>query len=74
LLEIFCVYTEISEQILVFLQHFQQALLADFAGQRHTFEGSSCMQHLGGFPSTLLDLGDISPLFSFISCKFLKFF
>jgi hypothetical protein len=74
LLEIFCVYTEISEDNIGVLAAYQQAFACCFCRAASYLDSTSCIQHLGGFPSSLLDLGDISPLFSSISHKFLKFF
>jgi hypothetical protein len=67
-------YTEISEDNIGVLAAYQQGFTCCFCRSASYLDGRSCMQHLGGFPSTLLDLGDISPLFPFTSSKFLNFF
>jgi hypothetical protein len=74
LLEIFCVYTEISVTNIGVLAAFPASFCLLFLQGSVIFQGTSCIQHLGGFPSTLLDLGDISPLFSFISLEISEVF
>jgi hypothetical protein len=75
LLEIFCVYTEISVTNIGVLAAFPASFcLLFFAGQRHIFKVQAAYNTLEASQTTLFGLGDISPLFSFISYKFLKFF
>ena len=74
LLEIFCACTEISEDNIGVLAAYQQAFACCFCRAASYLDSTSCMQHLGGFPSILLDLGDISPLFSLIFPSFLQSF
>jgi hypothetical protein len=69
------VFTQkISEDNIGVLAAYQQGFACCFYRSASYLDGRSCMQHLGGFPSTLLDLGDISPPSPFISSTFLNFF
>jgi hypothetical protein len=67
-------YTEISEDNIGVLAAYQQGFTCCFCRSESYLDDRSCIEHLGGFPSTLLDLGDYISSLLFLLLAFSEVF